>query len=786
MNEYKMIDENIVSNKNGIAYIYKLDIYNTLFSKSVALMEKAQNDVSEIVKSLYMPVELLLIPVEISTSDLSKRYIDLEAKLSDDVDKKNLQRYAYEQIKNYSRTKKYKYEVYLIVKEQINNGFKHKRTLLTRTISIDKGVIKRAKAINSIMFSQITKISKNASKLELHETKRLLEYLSVPISIDESVDNYVVEENSTHLKYIYEDSLGKQKEMFSMISEVNEFPKEVKEFHFVRNIQYQNFPIDIVIKVEPNFKNVALEKKMVIQKNVIKESMRKYERDVGYKLEEYAKKIDLAKQGTREFENRSNYMLETQMFVRVHSSSLELMGKRYEKVKEIFSVDKIKIINGLSRHYTLSQHIMPLNILETAFHNLSRNYFNKFSLQMGSEIGTSLDTYDSILKFYTTTTKRPVFNNDFLPILNLKDVNVSASNGATAYIGTSGSGKSQMLNNDVMSNMICYNSASLLIDPKGDRKDFSKKMNLINSEKYINEIVIGRDNKHKGALNPFDLLSEDEGDYSVVKTFISSLIKVILKESTKIELYDNVIISLTVEEYIRNSVEVEDGQLNFEGFLNVLRIKNREMCEVIESYSDFLYINLFFSTPSTKKLKFTDKMNLIIFDAVPNTNNKKLENEQTNEKVFFKFVLSNVEMMIKEFMRSQNKPFEVTIEEIGFFENATGSNISLEILRLIRSFGGIGRVCSQNFSDIKHLLNNISQIYIGTLASKEEFNYVCDEYELNKVDFSFLRTKNSDRRDEDKFNFLYIDHNQRKEVVKQEFIPMFEKAFDTKVVVENE
>lgn len=758
---YEILDDNIISTDNGIGYIFKLPKTSFLYSDM-----RDDTLIVEILKKIKMRGEVVYLSSRNSKSVIKNRFDSISCNQNIEGLESIRSRYIDDAVSTFTKVPTYSNHLYLVLEE-----LREKKGVFGSKGTITKRQKKICKELNEHFLLELQKINGKIMTTSSEETYKVLNYIST--GSNETVDNYVLEEDIENIKCTYENDLGEIQKVLHKYCQVQSLPKSVNTtFSFMRSIIIQNYSIDFSIKFDIELNNMKLEKKLFQAKNNVKDAQRKYERDNKRYLEEYFDKIKLAEEGEKEFQKLDNFMINFQLVFRIQAIHEDMLMKRYEWLKRILKFDGIQLISSLGEQMKLYNHFQITNIVTDKYiNNVDSKYFSQFNLCLGNEIGLEKYRY-SIPKVLTFPDKKPVYIDEFASLS--KEADTLSTTSITAVVGVSGSGKSQISNNNKFSNMIVKGISQLLIDPKGDRIDIASKLNF--SRNLVNTVVLN-DVKYKGALDPFrsELAKTNEEYKSKIKSRVSSIMIFFLKEVERMDLYDQVTVTKCIDEYVHNS----NGDLNFEGFLNYLSGTNKELAQTVLSFKDFEYACLFFSSNECLgSIDFTSLMTIVVLGDLSSDVNT-LENRIKYS------VLQHIELLVMKFMKETDGLYEITFDELEYFNDQTGLNIDSSVSKLIRSFGGAFEYSVQNFHKIKKdVLEQTSSFFIGAMKSQESVNAVCKHFNLNSQEFMFLKEAEVEgKSDDEKYFFLYVDPNGRKAKVRMEMLDMFKDAFDTKIQI---
>ncbi|WOO86874.1 ATP-binding protein [Mollicutes bacterium LVI A0039] len=761
---YDLISDNILVHPTGASYLYKLPTYNTKLGTPEA-KRLANKLIVEIITKLGMKGELVIVPRRSSPSAFVANYYDRSSIIQ--------KRYASE-LNELLKTKNLQeYQTYLILNETNVKQGKKTRFSTKKPMEITSGRKKALRSLSKLYLKELVSIVKEIDIVPANETIELCNYMQ--FNHRKVTDDYIFEYSTTSITSVSEvTDTGEKRKVNSLYFQISKFPDNYKEpTKLMEMIKEYQFPIDIVIKFDVNLNNIQLEKEMRRHKNNFKSKNKKYKRDTqdNEGLYEYNEKKAIAQMAQREMQRNDSALIEMQFNFRLATnSSKEIIFKRYEKLKKQLRAFNVETISCLGKQEQMLRNFQIGNLsFGENIHSFGTGFVQKLSLLSGSKIGMP-DLNTSKIACYEVPSNIPVLIDEYASLRG----DSAKTQGTTAYCGSSGSGKSQLLNSHMLQNVIVNKAKALVIDPKGDRENFFLGEQMI--DKYT-ELVIGENLKYKGLMDLFDVNDKSSSIINII-----DFIKLLFKLSESLHDFDLPKVNTTLESYINSS-----NSLSMTGYLRYIELLNNgdgftsKLIEILRAFENLPYANLFYGNELTPKISYDSDLTIIILSSIDDSSGNV-----TIKKELFKFVYMHVNMFAKNFLRSipRDTPSEITLEEVEYLKEQTGSYLENEISRIARSFGALFRYALQNPSGITEATkNNTGTWYVGKLESPSEFDLVVREFNLEPRQVSFLQTTNNQEgiKESQKYNFLLIDTNNRKSKIKASFVPMFEKMFDTHV-----
>lgn len=773
---YELVSDNILAHKNGASFIYKLPTFNTSLGTDSA--KKSANEL--IVKLIYkmgMKGELLILPRrELIKDFVSYHYSpDPESKLQNDYVKelssllrsKNLQEYDTYIAFNESEMKQGK-------KKWLRNGEFDANLSKSRRESLIK--------LGSLYLELLQESNKQIRAINADEVQMICQYLK--FSIRNVTDDFVFEYTPRSIKTYSESRSGAVTEVNNMYIQASDFPQDLSSsIKLIEGLKRFNFPVDMVIKFDVNLKNIKLEKEMRQAKRSFLDENKKYKRNTqdSEGLHEYKEKAKIAQKAQKDMQRADSAIIQMQFNLRLatQKEEFDVLANRYKAVKKRFEHSRISIVSCLGKQNVMHDNFQlgDLSYGEN-IHSFSKAYTEKLSLLSDSKIGLP-DVHTSKVACYEVLSNKPVLIDEYEPLRG----KTAKTQSTIAYVGSSGSGKSQLVNNHLMNNVIMNGAKALVIDPKGDREDFFKGEQLIDS---YTELKIGSNLMYKGLMDLFDNENIHESKLKII-----DYVKLLYELAVKTHEYELAAVGKFLDEYYLEEVSkhcmlgfmkfVENTYITEETKKNDNERIATSLLKLLVAFENLPFSNLFYGDEDTEKLSFDSDLTIIILESIDDK-----ENNNTIKKQLFNHVFLHITTFVKDFLRTieKNTPSEIVIEEVEYLNEQTSIGLEDEVARLARSWGTVFRYVLQNPSGISDATkNNTGTWFVGRCENNAEFKIITDFFELEPRSVGFLRTSNNDEGlpEAHKHNFLLVDSNNRKSRVKAHFLPMFEKMFDTHV-----
>lgn len=768
---------NIISFQETISYYYKVIPLSTLFS-SESQLDTAINNLFNKITKINMPGTIVIRSKRIDTNQIVQDYENIyklhgEKKLSElkDLYIKDLKKQLF------GKTL-YSYEIYVIFTDNRPELRKHKR-VVPLSLKYSNDPLSQARVdICQIIEDEIFKKMNDSLSVERCNDVQIADlhnYMAIPLEAA-SKDHYV-EPTPTHLVYKYQDAIHDQYQtLYSQVLIASEFKN--REFDegsastIINRLQLGSYPVDTIIKfdLEPTEK---FKQNMTGKVESIKKGNRLYFRSSGRNDRIAAHAKALAKAGEDVDESIEESKIRWQMMFRIRANTEEMLVKRSANlVKNFEGRGKITLTYQVGQQEALHNNLFPWKQTFFAYDQLTDiRYLCKFNLFGGMYIGEN----SGIILTTTMPGALPV-REDFMKVTTGQTKNASTT---AVGVGETGGGKSQIFNNEMMLAAIFYGMPCLIIDPKGDRR---KLITLLGDN--ATELRLGGDACPPGLFDAFLINGKKSEDdlISAIQKDVVSLVRAVNKKA---------IINLE-----NIAISYRDMRDDF----NLGKIKRLTMTRFIEYYhrkdplgaDNLLGLKynplgkLFFANDDTDNsmiFNLTKPINLVTFYkkiAISVFDPDNLEHQ------CFSLCTNRIQEIVYSFIaRFQGKMKYFLLDEYSLWKRIPGGlEIAEDLNRIGRSESFFLRIISQLFSDFSDsLLTNTGQFLIGSLKNENEINMVLDYFQLSNntmIKEALLdHTKDEGVDENKKYNFLYIDSNNRKGLTKLKFLDLFADAFNT-------
>lgn len=274
---------------------------------------------------------------------------------------------------------------------------------------------------------------------------------------------------------------------------VTKIPEEIifPGSEFLMYPQQMDFPVETVIIIN-NVSTTEALKKLERKKRAVNSQFE----HIGQNESEIPDDVIQAKEHLDQLESEikanSFPLTKTSFYFCVYANSKEQLEDRVKTLMEFYKDSGIGIERPLADQYKLFMDFIP----GTGRYN--KNFVLPVipRLIASGMIGATSDLGDSVGAYIGRggTLEKPVF----LDLLHACQMNRPA---AALVIGAQGYGKTFNTNLLVYNHVLHFNARAFIIDPKGDRKDWNKKLPEI--AEYINIVEFKANEEDKGKLDPF-------------------------------------------------------------------------------------------------------------------------------------------------------------------------------------------------------------------------------------------------------------------------------------------
>ena len=761
-----IVEQNIAIHGNVISYAYEVEPLASL-NTTLGALQTLSNIEREFFKELNMQLQIAILPRKPKQADLQEFY-------QSEKDKR-----AFEELLDERATLEQG-----MIRKAVNNSFNYDIFLFVvenrpkfKSVNVMSNFLD--KYTGTFTEKQSRKLFKNAQITEESVQAVVNKHLSYTvvaenklIQVMKKLEFYYPEEEvlSIHdqplelaIKYNFEylDTRTEklvQQEQYEEFLGIEKFPDTNKANNFLSVIQNTNLPLTTIYKID--FRNPdEMYKEMLGKKSQIEKDAKKFKREYKRNSAEYQRALNAAHEGAKEFELTDEAAVRLQAFYRLHATTEEELVSYREKLLRYCKKAKLKINYYGGRQERLRQNMMPYNNLVKKHHLTNLKFLADLNVFGGSKLGDKIGH-----PFFKNVRTGATVFLDYIKLMSGRTANTEA---ITMMYGSSGSGKS-MLNFFMIMQMLIFSGMSVLkINPKNDEQNIGANLKWLMP--FYQNICLGSDSNHKGALDPFLLYKDNIKEaISVAKNDI-----LLLMNALKYQEIDLYAIDMAVDKMIEKGTKLNmtnlchelmrDDKVAFIG-KNILSMSKMTLGELFLGDDD-----------SNFHFDYGKLFTVLTFDNLPVIS---AYNPHNLEHVFTNLLLGKTTTIVQNYINYWERPANIVIDEYFVWSRYPIGKQAVAVFgRMIRAKQKHMFVLTQNPSDVDEesgLLNNTAVTFIGKLSSPEEVEIATKRYNLGKSlkDFLLKKQAASETKEGKKvdYDFILIDYNNRKAPV-QGIIP---------------
>lgn len=770
---------NILYHNDVTSYYYSIKPINSLFAPETQTSTLIENMV-KVFQDVNMPGAIIIKPTKINNNKIYKAYTDSFKKHGNPALKDLAKEYIISLQEILRKAVKYRYEIYFVFCDG-RDELKKKIPLKLFTPDnkpLSKRKLEMYEVVNTEIHKKLCKII-SAEKLTTEQVERLNQYLSIPL--DNDVVDYYVDESPAELKYTYKltDSY-KWETLYSRTHVVSSFDKltvanSSKGDDIINSLQLESYPSDVIIKFDLDQTN-EFKKNMRAKKQRLTNDRKRFVSMADRKDQATEKAWAIAKAAEEVDPSIEGSKIKFQMFIRLRSTSQELLDKRSEFLRTKFDSKKIVLTNQIGSQISMANNLLPYRVSFSKYINATDlSYLARYNLLGGLYIG---DQEEGMISTYTSPGGIPIFHDLSKPLLG----QTQTSSPVTVAVGGTGAGKTQQVDLEAFQNMIFKGMKVLTIDPKGDR---AKKIAMLGDNAA--HLIIGSPDCEDGMFDPYLMNQDIKEALARAQRDIDSMARVLTMntnpwavERAHNDMLDDkkngLIKKYTLTYLISKKLKVYDEKLA----KNIMTLKSDPM------------MRLFFANDDTKfdqAFNLNKPYNLITFDRMPSsilTNASAEYDPNRMDNAVFSMILSRVQGIIEGFMKQFPGTEKIVVfDEYQVYKRTPGGYAVVDnTVRQARSWLTHVFLIAQELSSVSdEILNNVGEIYVGSLKSTVEIDTVLEKMKLenhNTIKGALLdRTADEGVSVAKKYNFLYQDYNNRKCLTKNKIPRVFEEVFST-------
>lgn len=773
--------DNIVYHNDVVSYYYRIRPINSLFA-SESQCATLIDDMIKVIQDINMPGAIIIKPTRIDNNKIYKSYADNFKKYGDPSFVDLAKDYILSLKEILSSAIKYRYEIYFIF---CDGRDELKRRLPIKLFPSDnrplnKKTLELYKIVEKEIFKKLKK-TVYVKKLNDEMVLRLNNYIAIPV--DTEIVDYYVDENPAEITYSYKKvNSANWQTLYSRTHVVSSFQilkaeNSDKADDVINSLQLESYPSDLFIKFDleqtPEFK-----KNMRAKRDKIEKDQKRFISSADKRDQDMSKAEKIAKIGEEADSSIEGLKIKFQMFIRLRSNNKEMLNKRSEFLRTKFDSKRIVLSNEIGAQLLLANNLFPYRISFSKYINTTDlRFFARYNFLGGLYIG---DEEEGMIISYTIPGGIPIFHDISKPLLGKTKTNAPA----IAFVGETGAGKTQLADLEAFQNMIFKGMKVLTIDPKGDRE---KKIALLGDK--ASHLKIGSKDCQDGMFDPYLMHTDDREALAQASRDIDGMINALgLSIDTNFSAIEKAHFDMLLD--FKNKV-MKQKTLTYMVSKKLIKY-DHVMAEQILTLINDPIMRLFFANQDSKydsSFNLNKPYNLITFDRMPSNiesfNNNKYDPNRLNNAIF-SMLFSRVQGIIDGFMkRFSNKETIIVFDEYKVYQKTPGGEAVVDnIVRQARTFQMHPFIITQELSSIpSSILNNVGEIFVGSLKSTKEIEFILEEMKLENhptVKGALIdRTEDEGVSEEKKYNFLMQDYNNRKCLTKNKIPRCFFETFNT-------
>lgn len=774
------IYDNIVYHNDVVSYYYRIRPINSLFA-SESQCATLIDDMVKVIQDVNMPGGIIIKPTKIDNNKIYKAYADNFKKYGDSVFIDLAKDYIKSLKEILSSAVKYRYEIYFVFCD--GRDEMKKKIPIKLFPSDNKPLDKRTLELYQVVEKEIfKKLKKNVPAIQLDErlVLKLNNYIAVPI--DSEVVDYYVDENPSEINYTYKKvNSPKWETLYSRTHVVSSFQmlrtnNGEQADDVINSLQLESYPSDLFIKFDleqtPEFK-----KNMRARRDKIEKDQKRFISSADKRDQDMTKAEKIAKVGEEVDPSIEGSKIRFQMFVRLRSNKREMLDKRSEFLRTKFEAKRIILTNEIGAQLTMANNLFPYRISFSKYINTTDlKFFARYNFLGGLYIG---DEDEGMIISYTVPGSIPIFHDISKPLLG----KTKTSAPAIAFVGETGAGKTQLADLEAFQNMIFKGMKILTVDPKGDRE---KKIALLGDR--ASHLKIGSKDCASGMFDPYLMHQDDNDALAQASRDIDGMINALgLSIDTNFSAIKKAHFDM-MEDHKRKIIK----QKTLTYLISEKLIKyDKLMAEQVITLASDPIMRLFFANQDSRydsAFNLTKPYNLITFEKMPSNIVDLNKNYDPNklDNAIFAMLFSRVQGIIDGFMkRFADQETIIIFDEYKVYQKTPGGEAVVDnVVRQARTWQMHPFLITQELSSISDaILNNVGEIFVGSLKSSKEIEFILEEMKLSNhptVRGALIdHTQDEGVSEEKKYNFLMQDYNNRKCLTKNKIPRCFAETFRT-------
>lgn len=772
--------DNILYHEDVVSYYYRIRPINSLFA-SESQCATLIDDMVKVIQDVNMPGGIIIKPTKIDNNKIYKAYTDNFK----DHGNPALMHLAKDYIKSLkeilSSAVRYRYEIYFVFCDGRDEIKKKIPLKLFRSENrpLSKQELELYKTVEKEILKKLKK-TVPAQRMDSNDVTALNNYTAVPV--DEVIADYYVEENPSEIKYTYKQAGSSVwKTLYSRTHAVSSFQtlkadNSDRADDVINSLQLEFYPSDLFIKFDLE-QTSEFKKNMKVKKEKIKKDQKRYDSLADAKDREMSKAELIAKVGEEVDPAIEGSKIKFQMFIRLRANQIDMLNKRSEFLRAKFESKRILLTNEIGAQISMANNLFPYRISFSNYINTTDlRFFARYNFLGGLYIG---DEEEGMIISYTVPGGIPIFHDISKPLLG----KTKTSAPAIVFVGETGAGKTQLADLEAFQNMIFKGMKVLTVDPKGDRE---KKIKLLGDNAA--HLKIGSKDCSSGMFDPYLMNQNDDREaLGQAMRDIDSMLNVLgLSIDTNFRAIEKAHYDM-LKDYENRIIH----QKTLTYLISEKLVKyDKTTAEQVMTLANDSTMRLFFATQESRydsAFNLTKPYNLITFEKMPSTAGEKMENDPNRlDNAIFAMLFSRVQGIIDGFMKRFSKQETIVVfDEYKVYQKTPGGEEVVDnVVRQARTLQTHPFLITQELSSISDaILNNVGEIFVGSLKSSKEIEFILEEMKLSNhpaVRGALIdHTQDEGVTEEKKYNFLMQDYNNRKCLTKNKIPRCFAEIFRT-------
>lgn len=773
---------NIVSHEDCVGYYYWIKPINSLYASDTQLQTLIET-LREKILSVNMPGCIYILPRRVNEREILHTYESLY-KENGRKELDPLAKSVWKDIrKQLSDKVRYRYRICIVFtdnREPLKRRF-YADLLKRQNDPLDGRTVSLCEVVDEQIYKKLAS-NLSVERLTMQDVEELHNYLALPVE-GRIVEHYTTPqptllqqdymyERQTQFRTIYTRTLIAERIDYVSV-------KGAGANTVVNKIQEYDYPVDTIVKFDLEHTQ-AFRRNMTSKREDIRKSAKRYYNLSDRQDMDAKKAMELAKIGENADPSIEDSKLRWQMLFRLRANDETMLNKRTDRMRKRFEGKHVPLTYAIGEQERLARQLFPYASCYPHYLNLTDVlYFASFNffggLYIGEEAGGTIATY-------TNPADLPILVDVEAPVKG----KAKSASSTMIFAGETGAGKSQIANNFVMTSMIFYGHKTLNIDPKGDRMELIDTLNRYGD--LASHLVIGDKDSPSGMFDAFLLHPEDPMEaLALAKNDILNL-------SRAVNHQQKVNLMLIDQAYDQMCLAKKHGRiqrLTMSHLVDYLMSLDPEVAGNVKSLKNDPMARLFFGEEDTdvKAVFRLDRpYNLVTFAKLPvfSKQGGYVYHEDDLEHRIYALIIAKTTEITNRFIRMEKgKPKTLLIDEAKLWSSVPGGiDVLINNNLIARSEMMNLLIILQNWSDLPDsIINNTGQFFIGSMKSKQEIDHILKHFDLtnNSALAGLLmdRTKDEGLSEAKKYNFLYVDYNNRKCMTKLKFLDTFSKAFNT-------